>query len=398
MEPPPAYAPGYSDPNGGAAYGNLRAEQPTAPMAQAPVAQPVAQAQYAQPVAQAQYGQPQAYAQPVTQGYGGQPVMAQPVYAQQNPTVVVVHGNDSGCCAIACFVLGWFFFFPWFGCYCADGGVCSDSPTAKCFNILSLVMLILTLVAIIATTVAVVAVVGACNSCADCPRMCSGCSDCVKYHTYCTTMFDAQFEAQMGGGGDSTDLDIQGKCVMGDERDEAQGRWSCFNNREVCIGGTMGGFMEAMTGSRCDKVENMGDDVTAQNLCFAHDAMQDGYFDGGQGGETGSGSGSSGPPPADGILTSTCRDSVLSNFGSLDCEPSDNCDTCDFLGYCIGCREGYELDVIFSDCTGYCVLKSDFVAGYHKSMKTALADNYCSHPSDLQCVEDQMSAVSSPAA
>jgi len=138
--------------------------------------------------------------------------------------------------------------------------------------------------------------------------------------------------------------------------------------------------------------------VTAQNLCFAHDAMQDGYFDGGQGGETGSGSGSSGPPPADGILTSTCRDSVLSNFGSLDCEPSDNCDTCDFLGYCIGCREGYELDVIFSDCTGYCVLKSDFVAGYHKSMKTALADNYCSHPSDLQCVEDQMSAVSSPAA
>jgi len=133
FEPPPAYA---SPPDAGAAaQGDLRGAdmggQPSAPNLNVPVAQPIV----AQP---AQYGgQAQQQVQYV-QVQNGQayPAGAQVIVVQAQP-----QQNDPGTCALVCFILGFFFYFPWFGCYCADGGLCSENKNAKCWNILSCVFL-----------------------------------------------------------------------------------------------------------------------------------------------------------------------------------------------------------------------------------------------------------------
>jgi hypothetical protein len=260
-------------------------------------------------------------------------------------------------------------------------------------------MLILSGVVVVATVGAVTAAISSCSTCEECPFMCDTCSQCIKYHSFCTNVMDSVFD-ESSSGREEPNIDqsrIDGWCTSDDVRDASRSSdYTCFNDKSMCYGGIIGDLMTAFGQKACGKYDDfsedeMGDGMSGVRLCSIHQLAKSGGLSG-----SGSGSGS-------GILTESCRNEVTDISGtSTECGYGSYvaCDTCGYYGYtgeddCIACDQGYELDVIYSDCTGKCILSTDYNPVFHRSLRDALTSGFCSFPDDAKCVEYEMLAVSS---
>jgi len=359
-------------------------QEPVVAAGGTPVAQPYPPAPVAQPY-------PPAVPAPMV------PVAQPMVVAQPNAQVIIVQGENPTV-AIVCFILGFFFFFPWFACYCANGGVCSQNKTAKSFNIASLVLLILSLIGIIVAIILTVALFAA--FAASTPVCCSGlppapppgqplidqsCKDLLLANTAATT--DCPSPCDTCGYGDSFyaswecitckdgyelnvwDGDCTGECVLKDAFD-----MSTMYPLNTTVSHTSGRTCAFPSGvPQCVKDAMLG--------------VSSGAY--------------TGPPTP--VITDTCRTSLLSaTQASTDC-PAD-CDTCGYgdsfyLSYeCIACKTGFELNVRASDCTGSCVPKNSQWEDSYTSLNTALAktsSQTCTYAKEVpDCVKDAMIAQS----
>jgi hypothetical protein len=217
--------------------------------------------------------QPMIVAQPAPCG-GQQDGRIHPAGAQ----VIVVQAQppqeDPFTCAFMCFILGFFFYFPWFGCYVADGGLCSEKKNAKCWNILSCVFLSIPLVYLAFFLIVAVLFVGSygvavqtdCDFKASCfckARYCNSCNDCLgNGYAHCR---------DLSLGRDEWYCHSDVRTGTSFDHHESQ----CFDKKEVCYGGEIGSFLTEMMGDRCVSIDDRNSSSTSSEyqMCPEIDRM-----------------------------------------------------------------------------------------------------------------------------
>lgn len=399
---------------------------PTATVVSSGMAQPFQQPHHAQ---QVYYGQQVQYGEQQQVIYPGQP--QQVIIVQQHPG-----SQNQGQIALVCFILGWFFFFPWFGCYCADGGLCTENKTAKCWNILSLTMLSIYIFAIVVFFSVVIGLSAsggnkgcAYDKCSCDPAACETCLQCTdRGYTFCSDMLLSTPSSSSGGAnsgppgkvpprGRFCTVDTPQLAVQSKSGNQGANDLACFaKNHGLCYGGLIGAMMTGMLGSNCQSWERINRDmgsgspqstgrdgsaamsINAAVLCVAE---QGSHGSGGSG--SGSGSGFL-PIPADmsypaggnssfnatkSAINETCYKAVVALPGASGIGRCNDvyCDTCALPAdktssgnYCLSCVKGYEIDVLhLKDCTGECVKRGEASAKYVNSSCTIKPGAQCSY-------------------